>query len=84
MQKRLEVLIFAKIIKERSIDLDYFVTFTQYGIQELLVKVRTLRQTFFLIVLLHTGEDGFNANSICLGPIQGAGMVARDQICRTN
>ena len=63
-----------KIVKERAIDLDYFVVLllsVEYW--ELLVKVRTLRQTFFLIVLLRIGEERFNAN-LFVRFIQGAGI----------
>ena len=69
-----------KIVKERAIDLDYFVAFTSVsGILGTPGQSTYAAANVFLDSLVaHRRREGFNANSICLGPIQGAGMVARD------
>ena len=73
-----------KIVKERAIDLDYF-SLTGVEYRELLVKVRTLRQTFFLIVLLRTGEErGSMRIQFVLALFRALAWSPKTQICRTN
>ena len=71
-----------KIVKERAIDLDYFVAFTSVsGILGTPGQSTYAAANVFLDSLVtHRRRDGFNANSICLGPIQGAGMVAETNL----
>ena len=70
-----------KIVIERAIDLDYFVAFTSVsGILGTPGQSTYAAANVFLDSLVsHRRREGFNANSICLGPIEGAGMVARDK-----